>query len=65
MGSPVCKKKCRDAVDNGVIRGSIGAERVPPLDGFVIFEVDSDRPESVDLADRETWFESKRERERK
>ena len=63
MGSSVCKKKCRDAVDNGVVRGSIGAERWLRLDGFVTFEVDPDRPEADDLIAREAWFSAKRERE--
>ena len=63
MGSPICKKKCRDAIDSGVIRGSMGAERVPPLDGFVTLEVDPDRTEAEDLKAREAWFESKREKE--
>ncbi|KKN06894.1 hypothetical protein LCGC14_1072710 [marine sediment metagenome] len=35
MGSPVCKKKCREAMDDGIMRGNIGADRVPPLDGMV------------------------------
>ena len=60
MGSPVCKKKCR------LLWGeNLGAERIPPLDGFVIFEVDPSRSEEEDLKTRETWFESKREKERK
>ncbi len=70
MGSPVCKKKCREAMDEVapgrfVERGNIGGEMVPPLDGFVIFEVDPDRPEAADMADRAAWFESKREKERR
>ena len=65
MGSPVCKKKCREAVDsNGGLRGNIGAERIPPLDGFMTLEVDPNRPEADDLAAREAWFEAKREKER-
>ena len=70
MGSPICKKKCRETFDEIVPgrfirRGNIGGEMIPPLDGFVIFEVDPDRPESADLADREAWFESKRAGERR
>ena len=59
MGSPVCKKKCREAW------GMRGAERIPPLDGFMTFEADPSRPEADDLAAREAWFESKREKERR
>ena len=68
MGSPICKKKCRETLDlhggKRFERGNIGGEMIPPLDGFMIFEVDLDRPESADRADREAWFESKRKRER-
>ena len=65
MGSPVCKKKCREAVDSeGRQRGNIGAERWPRLDGFMTFEVGPDRPEADDLAAREAWFNAKREKER-
>ena len=65
MGSPKCKKKCREALDNDVMRGDIGAERVPPMDGWVTLEVDPSRPESEDQAARDAWFESKREKERR
>ncbi len=65
MGSPVCKKKCREAVDSaGRFRGNMGAERIPPLDGFMTFEVYPDRPEADDIAERAAWFNAKREKER-
>ncbi len=65
MGSPVCKKKCREALDSeGRQRGNIGAERWPRLDGFVTFEVGLDRPEADDMAERAAWFNAKREKER-
>ena len=60
MGSPVCKKKCRLKWGE-----NLGAERIPPLDGFVVLEVDPSRSESEDMKKREAWFESKREKERK
>ena len=70
MGSPTCKKKCRETFDEivpgrFVQRGNIGGEMIPPLDGFVTFEVDPDRPEAEDLKAREAWLESKRKRERR
>ena len=58
MGSPVCKKKCRLKWGE-----NLGAERIPPLDGFMTLEVDPSRPELEDMREREAWFESKRERE--
>ncbi len=59
MGSPVCKKKCREKW------GMQGAERWPRLDGFITFEVDPDRPEAEDMAERAAWFNAKREKERR
>ena len=46
-----------------MMRGDIGAERVPPMDGWVTLEVDPSRPESEDQAARDAWFESKRKKE--
>lgn len=57
MGSPVCKKKCRDKW------GDRGAERVPPLDGFMVMEVDPSIPEKEDMKVRAAWFEKKRQKE--
>lgn len=36
----VCKKVCREAVDNGVVRGDLGVERIPPLDGILFINDD-------------------------
>ena len=57
MDSPVCKKKCRLKWGE-----NLGAERIPPLDGFVLFEVDLSRTEAEDKESREAWFESKRKK---
>lgn len=72
MGSPVCKlKECRNKMDEHIIggvkvlvqRGQIGATRIPPLDGFVVLEVDPDLPEEEDEKRRTEWFASKAKKE--
>lgn len=59
MGSPQCKKKCYKRWGEGW-----GAERIPPLDGFLLLETNPSISEEEDLRNRNNWFESKRKRER-
>ena len=58
LGSPVCKKRCVERY------GSVGAERVPPLDLLIeLTPVGYNLTDTEESEARVSWFESKRRRE--
>src|SRR3990167_9435617 len=58
LGSPVCKKWCVERY------GSIGAERVPPLDLLIeLIPVGYNLTDHQEEEARAAWFESKRRKE--
>ena len=58
-GGPHCKKRCIAK------HGDMGAERVPPLDGFLRFDADPSTGDGDDMAARAVWFAVKRNKESK
>lgn len=58
-GGSRCKKWCEEKY------GDMGAEHMPPLDGFLRMDVDPSIPEEDDIAARVIWFAVKRNKESK